>query len=141
MKLTKPECIALTVTGLTLTAMLFYTLGIRMHSQPVELTVSAVNTSSVEVEISASENTAQTTTTSPDVESVRKSLVNINTAVVDDLITLPGIGEERAKAIVRYRVMHGAFTSVEDLKEVDGIGDGIMEQIRDYVTIGETIHG
>lgn len=56
--------------------------------------------------------------------------VNINTATVDQLQTLPGIGEAKAKAIITYRETNGAFASIGELKQVPGIKDGIYEQIQ-----------
>ncbi len=66
--------------------------------------------------------------------SGERVLVNINTASPDELCTLPQIGEKRALAIVEYRETSGAFGSVEELCEVDGISDGILNAIREYIT-------
>ena len=46
---------------------------------------------------------------------------------------LPGIGELKAAAIIEYRLKHGAFMSLEDLQKVPGIGEGIIEEIRDLI--------
>ena len=62
-------------------------------------------------------------------------LVNINTASADELEKLPGIGEKKAAAIVAYRIEHGAFSAIEEIVNVPGIGDGLFEQIRAYITI------
>ncbi len=61
--------------------------------------------------------------------------VNINQAAKEELMTLTGIGEVRAEAIIRYREEHGPFGSIEELKEIDGIKDGIFQKIRDDITI------
>ena len=61
--------------------------------------------------------------------------VNINTANVDELATLPGIGPAKAEAIVKYRKDHGKFKKVEDLKEVKGIGDKIIEKVKPEATV------
>lgn len=63
--------------------------------------------------------------------------ININTASAEELQALPGIGETRAEAIVAYREEHGPFTYVEDLRGVSGIGEGILANIMDYITVGE----
>ena len=63
--------------------------------------------------------------------------INVNTAPAEDLDRLPGIGESRAAAIVAYREAHGPFETVEELLEVDGIGEGILGDIRDYITVGD----
>ena len=59
--------------------------------------------------------------------------VNINTADVDELTTIPGIGPKTAEAIVAYRKDKGQFKKVDDLIEVKGIGEKKLEKIRPYV--------
>lgn len=61
--------------------------------------------------------------------------VNINTASVGELQTLPGIGEEKAKNIIEYRDKNGLFSSIEDIINVSGIGESIYEKIKNYITI------
>ena len=68
-------------------------------------------------------------------ESANDGLININTADVQLLTTLPGIGENKAKQIVAYRDSNGAFSSIEDIKNVSGIGDGIFNQINSLIKI------
>ena len=65
-------------------------------------------------------------------------LIDLNTAPAELLETLPGIGGERAKAIVEYRDKNGPFQSVDEITKVTGIGSGILEKIRDLVTVGKT---
>ncbi len=62
-------------------------------------------------------------------------LVNINTASLDDLETLPGIGPALGQRIIDYREQHGAFASVDDLLNVSGIGDQRLADLRDLVTV------
>lgn len=61
--------------------------------------------------------------------------VNINTASKEELMTLPGIGETRALAIIAYRQANGPFTSIAELKEVEGIKDGVFSKMKDYIEI------
>ena len=61
--------------------------------------------------------------------------LNVNTATVDELESLPGIGVAKASAIVEYRNIHGPFERVDDLVEVSGIGDGILGSIRHLVEV------
>ncbi len=61
--------------------------------------------------------------------------VSLNTATLEELMTLPGIGEAKALAIIQYREEVGAFQSIEELKEVSGIGDAIFDQIKENITI------
>ncbi len=62
--------------------------------------------------------------------------LNINTASVEQLMTLHGIGEVTAKAIVAHRQEHGPFKSVEDLVAVSGIGEKRLSTFRDQITVG-----
>lgn len=66
---------------------------------------------------------------------LRKQKINLNTASLDELKSLPGIGEAMAKRIDEYRQKEGAFMSIEDLKKIKGIGNGLMEKLSDKVTI------
>ena len=67
--------------------------------------------------------------------AVALAAVNINTARVDELSTLPWIGPVKAEAIVKYREKHGSFKKPENLKEVKGIGDATLEKIKQEVTV------
>lgn len=62
-------------------------------------------------------------------------LVNINTAGVEKLMTLSGIGQSRANSIIAYREAHGAFKNIEDIKNVSGIKEAAFEKIKDYITV------
>lgn len=61
--------------------------------------------------------------------------VNINTAGIEELTTLSGIGESKAKSIVQYREKVGAFQSIEELKQVSGIGDAMFERVKEDITV------
>lgn len=63
-------------------------------------------------------------------------LVNINTADKEMLMTLPSIGEAKAKSIIEYREQNGSFNNKEDIKKVNGIGDSIYDKICEYITVG-----
>lgn len=62
-------------------------------------------------------------------------VIDLNTAGVADLERLPGIGSARARAIVEHRQEHGTFRLVEDMLNVDGIGPGILGQVRPYIKV------
>lgn len=61
--------------------------------------------------------------------------INLNTATKAELLSLSGIGESRAEAIIAYRETSGGFSKIEDLKKVDGIKDGIFQKIREQITV------
>ncbi len=61
--------------------------------------------------------------------------VNINNATIEDLDKLPGIGEATANKIINYREENGDFKSIEELKNVNGIGNKKYEQIKDEITL------
>ncbi len=63
------------------------------------------------------------------------SLININTATADELDTLPGIGPATAANIISYREENGGFDSIEEIKEVSGIGDAKYAQIADLICV------
>lgn len=65
----------------------------------------------------------------------QNNLININTATVDDLLALPGIGEAKARAIIKYRLDNGGFKNLDELLNVDGIGSKLYEEIKIYLTI------
>lgn len=62
--------------------------------------------------------------------------IDLNTATVEQLDSLPGVGPVTAKAIVEWRTAHGGFTSVDQLGEVDGIGPARLQRLRGLVTVG-----
>ncbi len=67
--------------------------------------------------------------------SISSARININTADEDTLTSLPGIGQSKARSIVEYREGNGKFLSIEDIKNVSGIGDRLFEQIKELITV------
>ena len=64
--------------------------------------------------------------------------INVNTADVKTLTSLPGIGEVRAEAIVSYREEHGPFLSISDLLQVKGVGEGTLNKIKDLICVEDS---
>ena len=83
-------------------------------------------------------NTAETAISTHDTVS-RRNTINITTATRLQLMMLPGIGENLAQRIIDYRNKHGSFQTVDDLCNVDGIGEKTLENIRDYITVGGSL--
>jgi comEA protein len=67
--------------------------------------------------------------------SVKKQKININKADTSELQTLPGIGVKRAEDIIRYRQTEGAFTQLEQIMKIRGIGKKTFERIKDLITV------
>ena len=61
--------------------------------------------------------------------------ININTATLEELLTISGIGESKAKAIIEYRKEFGNFEKIEDIMQVSGIGETLYEKIKNNITI------
>lgn len=69
------------------------------------------------------------------IDDKKDNLVNINTATMEELMSLTGIGESKAKNIIKYREENGLFKSVEEIKNISGIGDTLFNQIKDNISI------
>lgn len=64
-----------------------------------------------------------------------EDLVNINKASLTELITIPGIGEALGSRIIEYRTTVGSFKTIEDIKNVSGIGDAKFNTMKKYITV------
>lgn len=100
-----------------------------------------VDTTSVTETSSETTSEAETTslTTSAPGES-EKIYININTAEADELIKLKGIGPALSKAIIDYRQQNGNFNNIEEIMLVSGIGEGIFEDIREYIFVENPVY-
>lgn len=61
--------------------------------------------------------------------------INLNTATAEELMSVDGIGEQRAASIISYREYLGGYTSVEQLKDISGFGDAVYEKVAPYFTV------
>lgn len=125
MKLSRAELAVLAVTAVLLALMGGYYLGVG-RTRPM----SPAGT--------AAEEPADVSPEPPRESEETENRVDLNTAGLEELMTLPGIGEKRARAILDYREEHGPFAYVEDLIRVPGIGEGILEGLMGQVTAGGT---
>lgn len=93
----------------------------------------------VETEMGADEpvmgETEQTKEREPQKESADQHIVHLNTATLTELMELPGIGQTYGLRIIEFRENNGAFTSVEQLMQVKGIGPKTLEKLKPYLEL------
>ena len=80
-------------------------------------------------------NNSSTVNSGKESNSKENSKININTASLDELDNINGIGPSKAKAIIEYREENGGFKSIEDIKNVSGIGEGTFLKIKESITV------
>lgn len=88
-----------------------------------------------EYSVEYGERFAQAAPVQSDEPTVVDGKLNLNTASEEQLDSLPGIGAKRAKSIVETRTRMGGFRSVDDILNVEGIGEKILEKIRDKIFV------
>lgn len=82
----------------------------------------------------ASTSSASASTTAAQLTQISYPL-NLNTATAEELMSVDGIGEQRAASIISYREYLGGYTSVEQLKDISGFGDATYEKVAPYFTV------
>lgn len=117
----------------------------RVYDEPATAAVSKIRTaepsaSQAETTSSVTKNTAAPSAsaeeTASDAPVVSVSFpLNLNTATVEELMQIDGLGPAKASAIVEYRAVRGGYTSVEQIMEIKGIGEGIYQQVAPYLTV------
>ena len=103
----------------------------RVLSDGEQVSVASKNSSNIntgDVDSSVSEISPNSSNSAP-------NKININTASAEELMTLDGIGEATAEKIITYRQEQGSFKSIDEIKEVSGIGDKKYEAIKDFITV------
>lgn len=100
------------------------------------MSFTGISTQTISTEPVSPESGDETSKTDVKV-SLEEHKININTAGLEELVGLSGIGEVKANAIIRYRNENGPFKSIEDIKNVKGIGEATFQKIRDRITAGE----
>ncbi len=78
-------------------------------------------------------SSASTAESSPDIENT--DLVNINTASLEELDSLPGIGPTTAQRIIDYRTENGPFTTIDEIMDVSGIGPSTFDELKNLITV------
>ena len=85
---------------------------------------------------SPTQNIVQEQSKTGEKDTTPVGMIDINKASAEDFAMLNGIGSVIAERIVAYRIENGSFKSIEDIKNVPGIGDVRFNQIKDYITVG-----
>ena len=88
------------------------------------------------VSFEMNDNTASETQATPPQTIAPSRLININTATQEELMTLRGIGQKRASDIIEYRTLNGRFYTIDEIKNVHGIGNQTFENIKNFISIG-----
>ena len=68
-------------------------------------------------------------------ETQKDTKISLNKGTLEELLTLPGIGESKAKAIIKYREENNGFKTIEEITNISGIGEATFEKFKDYITI------
>lgn len=109
--------------------------GMKENASETYLNQAEILTDGQQVYVPSKEEQAGEQKISGENRTADDGKVNLNTATKEELMTLSGIGEVKAEAIIRYREERGGFTSVEELKEIEGIKEGVFGKVKDQVKI------
>lgn len=109
--------------------------GVLVENTTVVTTADSQNNNAVSQYSPTAPGANTKTNTTQKVQSSIAYPVNLNTASAEELMSVEGIGEQRAAAILSYRDYLGGYTSVEQLKNISGFGDALFEKVAPYFTV------
>ena len=96
---------------------------------------NCLNNNASEIQLNENVLNQEISNTSDSIPPKDNKLVNINTASKEELMTLSGIGESKALDIINYRNTNGYYKTIDEIKNVSGIGTAIYEKIKAYITV------
>ena len=85
--------------------------------------------------VTTSKNINTKTTITTTTEKIINYPININSCCLEELLTIKGLGDIKAKKIIEYREDNGLFKSIEDIKNISGIGDALFNKIKEFITV------
>lgn len=106
--------------------------GLTGEASPTAVNQAQLLTDGEMIEILTVDEAAERATAQ---EAESDGRVNINTADAEELKTLPGIGDAKADSIIAYREKNGAFAAIEDIKNIEGIKDGVFAKLEDHIKV------
>ena len=106
-----------------------------MNKLSVTLITGLLTCTSILVSTSSWAASAENSVANVPVSTINQQKISLNDASFEQLVSLKGIGEKKAQAIINYRTNHGAFTSVEQLANVKGIGEKILMDNKSVLAI------
>ncbi|MCI0396616.1 MAG: helix-hairpin-helix domain-containing protein [Chloroflexi bacterium] len=111
--------------------------GFTTRADPVAVNLAQPLADGMHVHVPSEGQAASVPVVSDPAASVQPAggLVNINTATLEELDTLPGVGPSTAENIIEYRQANGPFATPDDIMDVPGIGEGKFEDIKDLITV------
>ncbi|WP_158967044.1 ComEA family DNA-binding protein [Paraglaciecola sp. L3A3] len=86
--------------------------------------------------LSSTQAIAEPAKTKVSSSQMQSNKINLNTASLEQLVTLPGVGKKKAAAIIDYRKKNGNFKSIDDLANVKGVGKKMINKFRNLLTLG-----
>lgn len=98
-------------------------------------TTATQNSSLTEAAASSAKSAGSASKSSDNSATAVSYPINLNTATVEELTSIDGLGESRASAIIEYRDYLGGYTSVEQIKEISGIGEATYAKLAPYLTV------
>lgn len=107
----------------------------RLKYEKILIAIAILLTAILIISLTVKANRPLTFAEKAETETHNENKICLNSATEADLTTLEGIGKVKAANIVKYRTENGSFSTIDEIKEVDGIGDKTFEKLKDYICV------